>query len=144
MEKNPKASRLSAMERQRRELDERIQALRKKELLALPGQFGFDSVDALVFALLEHASPSLREQFRTTGLAGDKGGRGPGVAGNPRIKFSPELRERIRKELEAGLKSVAEISREYGPSHPTIMGWKREWGMTKPRTARSNGSGNSR
>ena len=52
MENKPKLSRLSAMERQRRELDERIQTLRRKELLALPRQFGFESVDALVFALL--------------------------------------------------------------------------------------------
>jgi transposase-like protein len=66
------------------------------------------------------------------------------AGGNPRIKFSPELRERIRRELEAGTKSVAEISREYGPSHPTIMGWKREWGMTRPRGKRGNGNGASR
>jgi transposase-like protein len=95
-----------------------------------------------VFALLEHASPTLRDQLKATA---DKARRGSVVVpANQRVKFSPELRERIRKELETGLKSVAEISREYGPSHPTIMGWKREWGMTKPRQTRGNGNGSSR
>jgi hypothetical protein len=128
------------MERQRQMLDDRIQALRKKELLALPAQFGLESIDELVIALLEHASDSLRERMKAEGV--DKAAFAAG--GTPRLKFSPELRERIRRELEAGTKSVAEISREYGPSHPTIMGWKREWGMTRPRGKRGNGNGASR
>jgi transposase-like protein len=63
--------------------------------------------------------------------------------GAKRTRFSAEMREQIRAELESGAKSVAQIAREYGPSHPTIMGWKREWGMTHPRPRRSpsNGSG---
>lgn len=140
MEHNTKLSRLSAMERQRRLLDERIQTLRKKELLALPGQFGFESVDELVYALLEHASPSLREKLKPKEIEAGKSESGSDP-NRSRVKFSLDMRERIRKELEAGLKSVAAISREYGPSHPTIMGWKRDWGMTRPRVRRPKGNG---
>jgi transposase-like protein len=48
-----------------------------------------------------------------------------------------DLKEQIKAELEAGGKSVAQLAREYGPSHPTIMGWKREWGMTRPRARKT-------
>ena len=68
------------------------------------------------------------------GLTRPTGGEGKAS----RVKFDVSLREQIRKELEAGLKSVAELSREYGPSHPTIMGWKRQWGLTRPRQRRKS------
>jgi len=139
MENKSKLSQLSAMERQRRALEQRIQTLRKKQLLALPGQFGLESIDDLVLALLEHASPSMQERLRARESV-DHPGNGHFIAVQPRVKFSQELREKIRRELEMGGKSVAAISREYGPSHPTIMGWKREWGMTRPRIRRTNGN----
>lgn len=127
------------MERQRRSLEQRIQALRKKQLLALPGQFGLESIDQLVLALIEFASPSLQERLRARESAGASTVAHVTTA-QARVRFSPELRDKIRRELELGVKSVAAISREYGPSHPTIMGWKREWGMTRPRPRRSNGN----
>jgi transposase-like protein len=134
-------SKLSRMERQRRALELRIRTLQRKELVALPRQLGFDSVDGLILALVEHASASFRARCKAAGLVEQVAAErmehveldGNGV----RVKFSPELRARIKKELEAGEKSVAMISREYGPSHPTIMGWKREWGMTRPRPKRA-------
>jgi hypothetical protein len=130
------------MERQRKALEQRIQLLQRKELVALPKQLGFDTVDGLILALAEYASESMRTRLRAAGLLGGPklpNGLPDGAAG--RVKFSSELRARIRKELEAGTKSVAEISREYGPSHPTIMGWKREWGMTRPRPKRTQSNG---
>ena len=87
MDNRTRTSRLSAMERQRQMLDDRIQALRKKELLALPAQFGLESIDELVIALLEHASDSLRERLKAEGV--DR--TDSAAAGIPRIKFSPEL-----------------------------------------------------
>jgi transposase-like protein len=137
MDANAIKSQLSRMERQRRALEQRIQLLQRKELMALPKQLGFDTVDVLIYALAEYASEPLRTRLKSVGVSlSQKSGNG-GVDGGGRIKFSADLRARIRKELETGSKSVAEISREYGPSHPTIMGWKREWGMTRPRPRRS-------
>jgi hypothetical protein len=133
-------TRLTRMERQRQALDRRIQLLHRKTLTEMPRNAGFDSVDSLIAALLKYASPALRARFKAAGLFQAPNGEGasPDHAHNgSRAKFSPELRDLIRRELMAGMKSVAEISREYGPSHPTIMGWKREWGMTRPRPKRS-------
>jgi hypothetical protein len=140
MDANNIKTRLSRMERQRQALERQIQLLHRKNLTALPKQAGLESVDELISALLEYASPALRARFRAAGLL--KGPDADGAASDAahngmRAKFSPEVRELIRKELAAGMKSVAEISREYGPSHPTIMGWKREWGMTRPKPKRS-------
>jgi hypothetical protein len=125
---------LSEMERQRRALEEKIKAAQRKEFQALPARVGLESIDALILALLEYASPAMQAHFKD--IASGKGSQD-----NARVKFSAELRAQIRKELEAGLKSVAQLSREYGPSHPTIMGWKREWGMTHPRSKKNGGSG---
>jgi transposase-like protein len=53
-----------------------------------------------------------------------------------RTRFTADLKARIKAELEDDRKSVATLSREYGPSHSTIMGWKREWGLTRPAAKR--------
>lgn len=137
-----RASPLSRMEKQRQTLEHKIKLLQRKELLALPARVGLDSVDSLILALVEYASSATKARFRAAGLSrsatdGDARSDGDGA----RAKFSPDLRNLIRKELEAGQKSVAAIAREYGPSHPTIMGWKREWGLTRPRGRRSKGNG---
>ncbi len=130
------------MEKQRQALEQKIKLLQRKELLALPARVGLDSIDNLILALVEHASTGTRNRFKAAGLAGAQGLGGDKRDGaGTRQKFSAEMRNVIRKELEKGEKSVAEIAREYGPSHPTIMGWKREWGMTRPRNRRSKGNG---
>jgi hypothetical protein len=129
---------LLRMESQRRALEHKFKLLQRKELLALPRRAGLDSVDSLILALVEYASPATKARFKAAGLARD-GAEGNGNVA--RLKFSPEVRNVIRKELEAGEKSVAEIAREYGPSHPTIMGWKRAWGLTRPRSRHSKGNG---
>jgi hypothetical protein len=125
---------LSKIERQRQALERQIQAMQEKRLAALPDQAGFDSIDHLILALIPHASSSLRTKLQGIDLDGGNGAA-PGVgAGNgKRARFPEVLKEQIKTELEAGSKSVAQLSREYGPSHPTIMGWKREWGLTRPR-----------
>jgi hypothetical protein len=137
MDANAIKSQLSRMERQRRALEQRIQVLQRKELVALPKQLGFETVDQLIGALADYASEPLRTRLKSIGVGVPPKLANGGVDGGGRIKFSADLRAKIRKELEAGAKSVAEISREYGPSHPTIMGWKREWGMTRPRPRRN-------
>jgi hypothetical protein len=133
---------LSRVERQRSVLRQRMDELRRRELSKLPQQVGLETIDELILALVEHASPSLRERLsRSDDTDSPDTENGPG--NTRRARFPAELRARIRAELEAGGKSVAQISREYGPSHPTIMGWKREWGLTRPRgrTPSSSGGG---
>jgi hypothetical protein len=123
---------LSRVERQRSVLKQRMDELRRRELSKLPQHVGLATIDELILVLVQHASPALRERLaRIDGTETTDPGAEPDSA--RRARFPSELRARIRAELEAGGKSVAQLSREYGPSHPTIMGWKREWGLTRPR-----------
>jgi hypothetical protein len=132
---------LSKIERQRHALTRQIQALQERRLAALPAQVGLGSIDGLIFALMPHASSGLRTKLQAIDLNG-AGGEAAGTNGyvngdGKRARFPESLKAQIKTELEAGKKSVAQLSREYGPSHPTIMGWKREWGMTHPRPRKS-------
>lgn len=125
---------LSKIERQRQSLERQIQAMQEKRLTALPEQAGFDSVDSLILALIPHASSALRAKLQAAERNGGNGATPGKAAGNgKRARFPEDLKAQIKAELETGSKSVAQLSREYGPSHPTIMGWKREWGLTRPR-----------
>lgn len=117
--------------------------LRRRELSKLPQQVGLETIDELIQVLVEHASPALRERLsRAEGSESSESANG--FDSTRRARFPPELRARIREELEAGGKSVAQLSREYGPSHPTIMGWKREWGLTRPRARAPSPAGGTK
>jgi len=127
---------LSKIERQRHALTRQIQALQEKRLAALPAQVGLGSIDGLILALMPHASSTLRTKLQAielNGADGEAAGVGHLNGNGKRARFPEALKVQIKAELEVGKKSVAQLSREYGPSHPTIMGWKREWGMTHPR-----------
>lgn len=125
---------LSKIERQRLALERQIQSMQEKRLATLPEQVGFGSMDSLIIALISHASSSLRTKLAGIEIDGDGSVllEASHVNGK-RARFPEGLKEQIKTELETGSKSVAQLSREYGPSHPTIMGWKREWGLTRPR-----------
>lgn len=124
---------LSKIERQRQALERQIQALQEKRLSALPGQVGLDSIDSLILALLPHASASLRAKLHLYEMDGHGTALLDGQGNGRRARFPESVKEQVKAELQKGGKSVAQIARELGPSHPTIMGWKREWGMTHPR-----------
>jgi len=134
---------LAKIERQRQVLERQIQSLQRKRLAALPEQVGLTSIDSLILALIHHASVPLRTKLQGIELNGEGSALAGAAINGKRVRFPQTLREQIKTELQTGTKSVAQLSREYGPSHPTIMGWKREWGMTRPRpkkSARSSGN----
>jgi hypothetical protein len=107
---------LSRIDSAKREIEKKIEELRKQELAALMRELGIESAEMLIAAMkLQHP-----------------------VYTDERTRFPDELRRRIKEELEKGLKSAAQLSREYGPSYPTIMSWKREWGLTRPRRRRAD------
>jgi hypothetical protein len=124
---------LSRIERQKRELERQMEALQHQKLTALPGQVGLSSVDSLLVALIPYTSSPLRAKLQAIGIDQiPQEFAARREVNDKQIKFSSELKAQIKAELLQGRKSVAALSREYGPSHSTIMGWKREWGMTRP------------
>ena len=125
---------LQRVERQKHALERQIAALQQQKITALPEQVGLPSIDSLLIALIPFASQALRAKLQAIGID-QMSVRAPDER-TGRTRFSSELKDSIRRELGEGRKSVAKLSREYGPSHATIMGWKREWGMTRPRARR--------
>jgi len=138
---------LVSINRRKKALELRIEARQLKRLIALPAQAGVEDMDFLIVALIPLSSAVFRQRLKAAGFddAGNEAGEAVEAASKPsngiakngtgkkRPHFTPELKSRVKTELEAGKKTVAALAREYGPSHPTIMSWKREWGMTQPR-----------
>ena len=149
---------LATINKRRKALELRIESRQLKRLLALPASVGAADMDLLIVALIPLSSAALRRKLKAAGFddtsdsatakaheAGNGSGNGigngtsprTGRARNKRAHFTEELKGRVKAELETGKKTVAALSKEYGPSHPTIMSWKRDWGMTRPH-ARSD------
>lgn len=145
---------LATINKRRKALELRIESRQLKRLLALPASVGAADMDLLIVALIPLSSAALRRKLKAAGFedagdsatakaheAGNGNGNGTsprtGRARNKRAHFTEELKGRVKAELETGKKTVAALSKEYGPSHPTIMSWKRDWGMTRPH-ARSD------
>jgi hypothetical protein len=129
---------LQSIERQKRALEEQMAQFQQQKLTALPHQVGLSSVDGLIVALIPHASSSMRAKLQAVGIDQMATAKGVSRSAEKKMHFSPELKARVKRELQEGSKTVATLSREYGPSHSTIMGWKREWGMTRPQASPSS------
>lgn len=122
----------------------------EKELLAaqaarftdLPAQLGLESVDAVIRALADHASPrlqrALKKFFGTKAVvaarpAAEKA-EAPVKAGRrKRTTITPELKAEIIKALEAGDKTAGEVAAAFGVSGATVNNIKRDAGLTKKR-----------
>jgi hypothetical protein len=132
---------LNKLERKRQLLEKRIKARATRQFTALPAKVGLKSVDDLIVQLLPFGSNGLRSRLGN-GSSAKEGGNG--VAAGVRRRGRPPRRSRgtrytadvkaaVKRAVEAGGKTVAEISREYGPSVFSIKDWKKQWGLTKSR-----------
>src|SRR5262245_44601761 len=132
---------LSRLERRRQTLEKRIKARASKQYAALPARVGLKSIDELILQLLPYGSNSLRSKLGS-GHAGN--GASAPTTGTGKRRGRPPLRSRgtrygadvkaaVKKAVEEGGKTVAEISREYGPSVFSIKDWKKKWGLTRKR-----------
>ncbi len=48
-------------------------------------------------------------------------------------RYTAEVKAAVKKAVEAGGKTVEQISRELGPSVFSIKDWKKQWGLTRAR-----------
>ena len=129
---------LNRLERRRQTLEKRIKARASKQFAALPARVGLKSIDELILQLLPFGSNSLRSKLNA-GHAGN-GSSAPSSKrrGRPPLRsrgtrYGADVKAAVKRAVEEGGKTVAEISREYGPSVFSIKDWKKKWGLTRKR-----------
>jgi hypothetical protein len=132
---------LNRLERRRQTLEKRIKARASKQFEALPARVGLKSIDELILQLLPFGSTSLRSKLN----AGHAGHAGNGAAeptgkrrGRPPLRsrgtrYGSDVKAAVKRAVEEGGKTVAQISREFGPSVFSIKDWKKKWGLTRKR-----------
>jgi transposase-like protein len=108
------------------DLQKSIDLERQQELAALPGRYGFDSVDTFIKAVRAATAPKGKKRGRKAKLvAGSKRGR---------TKITPELKGKVIAAVQAG-KTGAAIAQEFSISLPSVQNIKKEAGLVKPRAA---------
>jgi hypothetical protein len=128
---------LNRLERRRQTLEKRIKARSSKQFAALPARVGLKSIDELILQLLPYGSTGLRSKLGTTQAsngaapAGKRRGRPPLRSRGTR--YGADVKTAVKRAVEEGDKTVAQISREYGPSVFSIKDWKKKWGLTRKR-----------
>jgi hypothetical protein len=94
-----------------------------RKLVALPGKFGFRSMDDFIGALRQAA-----------GSAGAKVGRVVAGARKKRVAITDEIKAEVKKLLGQE-KTGAEIAKSVGISLPSVQNIKKELGLVKKRKA---------
>lgn len=134
---------LAKLERRRQTLEKRIKARSARQFAALPAKVGLKSIDELILELLPYGSNGLRSRLGAktngAGVAPAKRGKRPGrpaggtPAGTRGKRYGEDVKAAVKAALEEGTKTIAEISRELGPTVFSINGWKKKWGLTRAR-----------
>jgi hypothetical protein len=127
---------LSQLERKRQQLEKRIKDRASKQYAALPKKVGLKNIDDLIINLLPYGSSGLRSRLNQNGTSAD-GATGKRRGRPPRksrgTRYTADVKAAVKRAVEAGGKTVAEISREFGPSVFSIKDWKKQWGLTRSR-----------
>ena len=123
---------LSKLERKRVALEKRIKARASAQYAALPARVGLKSIDDLIVKLLPYGSKGLRARLGSGASEGGKR-RGRPPRRSRGTRYTSDVKAAVKAAVEAGGKTVAEISREYGPSVFSIKDWKKKWGLTRKR-----------
>lgn len=103
------------------ELEKDIAAELNRELSALPGKYGFESVSAFVKAVKSATGGRV-----SSSSAGEKKRRSRAV-------ITDEVRAQVKALVEQG-KTGAEIAKEVGISLPSVQNVKKALGLVKARS----------
>ena len=131
---------LNRLERRRQTLEKRIKQRTSKQYAALPARVGLKSIDELILKLLPFGSNGLRSRLHAAPRA--EGSASAAVQGKRRgrpplrsrgTRYGADVKAAVKRAVEEGGKTVAQISREYGPSVFSIKDWKKKWGLTRKR-----------
>ena len=126
---------LTQLERKRQQLEKRIKERASRQYAALPAKVGLKNIDDLILELLPYGSSGLRSRLNQNGAASAPGGkrRGRPPRKSRGTRYTADVKAAVKRAVEAGGKTVAEISREFGPSVFSIKDWKKQWGLTRAR-----------
>ena len=128
---------LNQLERKRQQLEKRIKDRASRQYAALPAKVGLKNIDDLIIQLLPYGSTSLRTRLNQNGAVSTTAGTGKRRGRPPRksrgTRYTADVKAAVKRAVEAGGKTVAEISREFGPSVFSIKDWKKQWGLTRTR-----------
>ncbi|HEV7717303.1 MAG TPA: hypothetical protein VGO53_17015 [Steroidobacteraceae bacterium] len=136
---------LTRLERKRELLEKRIKARATRQFATLPAKVGLKSIDELIVQLLPYGSSALRSKLAngasTNGAThadgaptGKRRGRPPRKSRGTR--YTADVKAAVKRAVEAGGQTVAQISKQYGPSTFSIKDWKKQWGLTRKRKAK--------
>jgi hypothetical protein len=95
-----------------------------RKLLALPGKFGFRSMDAFIQALKAAGGTGAAKPAGRA--AGKPSGR------KPRAKITPEMKQKLKAMVSDG-KTGAQIAKALNISAPSVQNIKKELGLVKAR-----------
>jgi hypothetical protein len=126
---------LNQLERKRQQLEKRIKERASRQYASLPGKVGLKNIDDLILQLIPYGSSNLRARLGQNGASGLATGkrRGRPPRKSRGTRYTADVKAAVKRAVEAGGKTVAEISREFGPSVFSIKDWKKQWGLTRTR-----------
>ncbi|MCF7688518.1 MAG: helix-turn-helix domain-containing protein [Cephaloticoccus sp.] len=116
------ADALAALKNEVARLETQQRIKEEERLKQLAGEFGLESVDALIRRLADYASPALRKQLQ--GEAGEVRGK--------RARVTQELKAQVVADLQAGGTASA-VAEKFGVSLPTVQNIKKAAGLVKAR-----------
>ena len=126
---------LAALKIELERLEAQQRAKEEERLKNLAGEFGVDSVDALILRLAGYASRAMRNRIEGTVATKAAPVRAPASvrkARGTRTRVTPELREQIVAAINAGTTSAG-VAAQFGVSVPTVHNVKKAAGLTKAR-----------
>jgi transposase len=109
------------------DLQKTIETERIRELAALPGRYGFDSVEAFIKAVRAAGGGKGKKRGRKAKV------KAAAPAGKrTRAKLTPELKSKVIAAVQAG-KTGSAVAKEFGISLPSVQNIKKEAGLVKAR-----------
>ncbi len=126
-----KIKEIEALKQKAAALEAAVAEERTKALAGLPKQFGFESVEAFVDAILAATGRGgARRRGRPPGRA--SAGAGGKKPRRRRATITDETRTQVKKLVEAG-KTGAEIAKTVGISLPSVQNVKKALGLVQAR-----------
>ncbi len=112
----------------------KLAADRVAALAKLPGDYGYDNLNAFIKALKAAAGKAGKGKKGKAGKApkGAKAAKASKAGKRTRAKITPELKQQVITAVQSG-QSGAEIAAAFGISLPSVQNIKKEAGLVKAR-----------